>query len=386
MVRPVSVFLRHCSYRLIQFITGLFPRGNQAGFDVVIVKPDALGDFTIFSTFLGCLLVNEYAQKKVLFIGNVACKNLATAFDFPSNLDFFWVDRKRFNRSPLYRFYKVLELRKINCRLLICPIYGCDQFVTEYIVRAIPSPSKLTMRGDSIPAPASQHSEVYTKKFPPLSGYPFESDSHRHFLSQVHVTHALRTVKAAPIKPADFSAFDLPSLYYVVFIGASDPRRRWSVNNFIELCDRLEGVYQGTPVFCGSKEDADRVLQLGVSHLIRGINIVGKTTMAQLVTIIGKADFLVSNESCAPHIAYVSACNNSYVISNGNHLGRFCPYPDGLYPGYSLILPPEVLEIAVDRKGRDELYSNGSSADIDKVCVAHVFNEIMESLNGPSQI
>lgn len=371
--------MRHFIYMLIHFISSLLIVKNKNKFDIVIVKPDALGDFTIFSPFLQSLLVNQYANKSVLFIGNIACKNLASAFEFTPNLNFLWIDRKKFNRSPWYRFFKELELQKINCELLKCPIYQEDEFVTEYIVRAISSIQKVTMRLNASRFDKSASNQSYTNIILPPEGFVFEIDAHNHFLSKANEGD-FKTITKPLLKLANINTINLPDKYYVVFIGASNPLRRWSIYNFTKLCTKLQKIYEGTPVFCGGIDDAEGLVKSGLNDQIKGINLVGKTSMAQLVSIISGAEFLISNESCAPHIAYTSGCTSSYVISNGNHLGRFCPYPDSIYPGYNLLLPPKIIEMSPGVIASNDLYYSGSKINIDSISVTTVFNKIMETL------
>ena len=371
--------MRHLIYNLVQIFSSLFDRKNKLKYDLVIVKPDALGDFSIFSPFLHNLLTNVCADKKVLFVGNSACQNLASAFNFPNNLNFFWINRRKFNRNPIYRFLKVAAMQNINCEEIICPIYQDDQYVSDYVVNAICSRFKITMRLNEYDLSKITEREIYSKKFLSKTKYAFEVDLHKIFLSQIFKDKNLNDFDAAPINSIDVSTFDLPNVYYVVFIGASDYRRRWPINNYIELCKKLEKVYDGTPVFCGSIDDANKISQTYLNELKNSINIIGKTSMAQLVNIISKADYLISNESCAPHIAYISGCKKSYVISNGNHLGRFCPYPSKLYSGYSLLLPPEITYKVSDSKLRNDLYFNECAGNIENISVENVFNKISES-------
>ena len=378
-INLLSYKIRHFIYKLIHFISRLLLIKNKSKYDIVIVKPDALGDFTIFSPFLQSLLDNEYSNKNVLFIGNEACKDLATVFNFSSNLNFLWLERKKFNRNLLYRFFKELELQKIHCDIVKCPIYQEDEFVTEYIIRGISSQKKVTMRLDPSHFNTSINKHIYTDIILSSERCFFEIDAHNKFLYEVNKS-ALKAAKKPLLKLEKFKALDLPDLYYVVFIGATEYKRRWSPHNFIRLSNKLQKVYKGTPVFCGATDDVNRLIESELNHQIKGINLVGKTSMSQLVSIISDADFLVSNESCAPHIAYISGCNTSYVISNGNHLGRFCPYPDSIYPGYNLLLPPEIIEMSSGDISSNDLYYNGSIININSISVTTVFKKIMEAL------
>jgi ADP-heptose:LPS heptosyltransferase len=55
-------------------------------------------------------------------------------------------------------------------------------------------------------------------------------------------------------------------------------------------------------------------------------NLIGKTTLPQLVELIGNATLVVANETSAIHIA-VAAKTPSVCILGGGHFERFAPYP-----------------------------------------------------------
>ena len=219
--------MRHLIYKLIHLFSKLFIKKDKLKYDLIIVKPDALGDFSIFTPFLYTLLDQEYAEKKVLFIGNTACRDLASAFKLQNNLNFLWLDRRKFSRDLFYRFRKELLLQTISCKKLICPIYQDDQYTADYIVRAIYGKSKITMRLNEDHLLKSLNDKTYSKIILSKLNHAFEIDLHNNFLSKVFKKNFSKTPDNAPISSVDINIFDLPDSYYVVFVGASDCRRKW---------------------------------------------------------------------------------------------------------------------------------------------------------------
>ena len=72
------------------------------------------------------------------------------------------------------------------------------------------------------------------------------------------------------------------------------------------------------------------------------INLVGKTSLIELIAILNKGELLLSNETSAPHIAVALDRLNIFVIYNGNHFGRFIPYPREITQNYHPIYHPEI--------------------------------------------
>lgn len=92
--------------------------------------------------------------------------------------------------------------------------------------------------------------------------------------------------------------------YIGLAIGASTPRKRWSVSRWIEFCRlALEEEYCLYLFGGGSDESdmADEIVAAAPSSNI--INMVGKTTMLSLIALINEMDVVISGDTGAMHIA-----------------------------------------------------------------------------------
>ncbi len=93
--------------------------------------------------------------------------------------------------------------------------------------------------------------------------------------------------------------------FIVVHPGASDPAKCWPTANFALLMDRLKERYAMKIVLIGSPQtiiSAGEILSKthGVSHFL---DLSGKTTIAQMVSLLRRARLLISNDSGPVHVA-----------------------------------------------------------------------------------
>jgi ADP-heptose:LPS heptosyltransferase len=80
-----------------------------------------------------------------------------------------------------------------------------------------------------------------------------------------------------------------------------------------------------------------------------------------LTTQIAESQLLLSNDTGAVHIA-VAVETPCVCISNGNHYGRFVPYPASLAANFSVVLP--ILENGDSLPSR---FMHGSDLDIQDI-------------------
>jgi len=69
---------------------------------------------------------------------------------------------------------------------------------------------------------------------------------------------------------------------------------------------------------------------------------------------------------------------NIFVISNGNHFGRFTPYPKEIWKGYYPIYHSEIEKDLGNYKKLSNSYGYGSSLDISEITVEKVKDKINE--------
>ena len=174
------------------------------------------------------------------------------------------------------------------------------------------------------------------------------------------------------------SEIKLPKKFTLIFPGAADEKRRWNSLGFLQVADYLSNELHFPVVIAGSEREVEIgkiIFEKLNSELI--IDLTSKTTLSQLAKIISDTKLLISNDTGAVHIA--AAVNTEFLcISNGNHFGRFTPYPDNIFNKAHYIYPPEIINHLDDKNLLEEKYRFNSDLDINSITGEEVKNKIKE--------
>ena len=115
------------------------------------------------------------------------------------------------------------------------------------------------------------------------------------------ITTPFLKLPAETVKKADeLLAYQESQKFIVIFPGASIPERRWGAEKFSRLCRQLNNSGLQV-VILGGKEDkgaGDKIIQGN-----NGLNLAGKTNLAESAAILDRARLLISGDSGILHIA-----------------------------------------------------------------------------------
>ena len=111
----------------------------------------------------------------------------------------------------------------------------------------------------------------------------------------------------------------------MLFPGALWTGRQWPIEKFSEFASLVFHETGMSAVICGGVTER----QLGEALIaimdIPVVNMVGETSLAELVAIIKDAQFLLGNETSAVHIASAVA-TPAFCLLGGGQYRRFMPY------------------------------------------------------------
>jgi ADP-heptose:LPS heptosyltransferase len=162
--------------------------------------------------------------------------------------------------------------------------------------------------------------------------------------------------------------------YFIVFPGSRSSARIWDTENFIEVSNYLYQKYKLTAIVCGGQGDiiyAERFIQAYSNPVI---NIIAKTSLPELLSIIKNAACLLSVDTGSIHLAAAVDCL-ALGIFNGSQYGRFSPYPKEINSKIISFYPKQVLEdINKNALSKYELISSISYNDVSP-------NEVIDYLN-----
>jgi ADP-heptose:LPS heptosyltransferase len=291
---------------------------------IIIIKLDGIGDYILFRNFLSEIKKNKkYKDTNITLVGNIAFKELAEVLEKKIVDHFIWIDKKKFLFNLLYRLRILKKLSKNSYTLLLHPTFSRDFFVSDWISNFITSKKKISFLGDC------SNQLYYVKKI---------SDSYYNYLIKNNKLNKfdffkyknffenfLKTkiqIQRTSIEKNYSSKHFKFRNYICFFVTAGSINRMYSLKNFMLLAELIKNNYKYKIIFLGGNENN---LDQNFNNK-NYVNLINKTNLNQLTEIIRNSKLLISNDTCAHHIA--AAVNTScIVLGKGLHHGRFLPYP-----------------------------------------------------------
>lgn len=379
------------------FATPLKPKNHKT---ILILRIDAIGDFVLFSPFIK--QIRQYFKHyHITLMANSINENLALGLHKKYIDDFIFISPKKFQRNLIYRIRFLNKLKKKEFFLCLNPIYSRDIVCNELISR-INASILLTPSGDknNMPSDIKSNDSYYTRLTPCKDEILFEYYRNGEFISYVFKTlknlcdlqgdykmpKARIDVRTLPPLEQILDKNTLDSIknhYCILFIGASAKYRQYSIENFAKIALHLLTQHKQNIIICGGKEDkinANKLLHLIKANAINLydksiINFCGETTLMQLATLVYNGNLVVSNETSAAHFA-VFLDTAIIAVYNGNHLGRFIPYPQGISDKYYPVFHPFITANPDKYKDLSNSFSYKSELDINEIKANEVIKTI----------
>lgn len=95
---------------------------------------------------------------------------------------------------------------------------------------------------------------------------------------------------------------DIHKPIVVVNPGAKSHLKRWTIEGFSEVCDKLIAECNASVILTGLQEDADTVNNIMAKARVKPHNFLNKTNIRELASLIKRADILITNDSAPMHL------------------------------------------------------------------------------------
>ena len=319
-----------------------------------------------------------YEEYNITLLGNSAWKSISEELDSEYVDNFIWLDRNRFNKNLIYRYQKLKEIVSNGYEVVISPVYSREFFYGDTVIKLINAKEKIGSIGDLSNIRKWQKNisdRYYDILVPAKNDIIFEFYRNKEFFENILDEKIDIKKPYIKLKPKNLP-FELPEKYAILFIGASARFRKWSIEGFAKIGEYLKDRYGYEIVLCGANSDKDDALKFREFFSGDYIDLVGKTNLIELLYVIYNGDLMISNETSAPHFAVALEMTNIFVISNGNHYGRFTPYPKDMAPNYHVIYHPMIEKDLDNYKKLSNSYGYGSKLDINEISFEMVKNKI----------
>lgn len=289
---------------------------------VAIVHLELLGDALLWLPYGQALI--RHLQAGGAQITVIADPQVLSAFaQCLGGGDFIPLNRQEFIRSWSIRRRLLRELRRLGVEWTFQSSSPRDALVHDAVVRALgatawgfdsthtdrPWFDRLTSR------------RLYQCLVPELPGV-HQNVRQRFFLQTLGVD--LCSVRPADLPPAGSRPLAQP--YWVIAPGGSRAFRQWPVKRFAAVAQQVLRERPGWRcVILGSQ--AERTLGVWIASELGGaaVNLVGETTLPEMLDWIAHAQLVLGNDSGAGHIAAAFG-TPSVVVTGGGHWGRCFPY------------------------------------------------------------
>ena len=300
---------------------------------IAIIKVDRIGDYILFRNFFEVIKNSEkYKNYSITYIGNESCKEIAELLDKDIVDKFIWIKHNKFVRNLFYRYKKLIEISSIKYTSLIHPTYSREFQFGDSIVRFVNAANKIGFAGDNCLITKFEK-QISDKFYDELT--IVEEDCKFEFLRNKQLFEACIKDKIGLDHPfidkRKFTANDVPrSLehknYISIFIGASSKKKKYPLDKLQILVKKLVKNNIEDVVLLGGIEDKETAEEIiDYCNSKRVIDFTGKTSIFDLLIIIRKSVYLISNDTCAVHFAAALEIP-SICILGGWHIGRFIPY------------------------------------------------------------
>jgi len=350
---------------------------------LLLVRLDAIGDYILFRNFIKDLRSSsKYKEFEITFLGNIAYKSLSLELDGEYIDRFIWIDKGKFLKNLNYRLNKLKEISDVRYETVVHPVYSREFFTGDSIVKLINANEKIGSIGDLSNTMKWQKNisdKYYGTLIPAQDKLMFEFDRNREFFEKLLDIKIYLQKPIIHLQNTIFN-FKLPKNYAIIFIGASASFRKWNINNFVKIAEYLKESHEYNIVLCGGPADIGEAKEFKKYYKDEYLDLVGKTSLVELLIVINSGNIMIANETSAPHFAMALGIKNLFVIYSGNHYGRFTPYPKDVSKNYHVICHPTIEKDLDGYKKLSNSYGFRSSLNINEISVEGVKDKINEVL------
>lgn len=328
VIYKIYWILRYSPRLFIDYLCFLFPiQKKHAGVKkVLILRLDAIGDFILWlNSATEYRAIFPQNQFEITVMVNKICVPIA------ENLPYFDhvlpLDRKKFIRNVVYRLTTMKKVRQVGFNTVIQPTISREILLGDSIVRTCGANERIGSAGDysNITPWQKRISDRWYTRLIPLEKIPLmELGRNAEFLRWLGQEHFKAGIPELPVSAFPTKNIGLPE-YYVLFPGAGKTEKIWPKEYFLTLAERIYKATGWVGIVCGATGEERIGEFLATAGEIPLRNLVGRTSLDELVGVIAKASILIGNDTSGIHIA-AAVSTPSVCILGGGHYGRFMPY------------------------------------------------------------
>lgn len=294
---------------------------------VLVIKSDAIGDFLIWLDSAK-ELKGLYKDKQIVLLCSSPCVDIAKSTGYFDEI--LTLDIRKFESNAAYRRERIQQFQGMSFDVLIQTAFSRTIHM-DMLAAVIPAAQKAALVSDESRTNLSRYivtksnkkklDSIYDKLIPVTDGWLMEVKRNGELIRGLGKSDFQSGMPV--LKQYDAADGIIPKGdYFVIFPGASTPKKMWDIYNFAQIADYICEKTGWRAYACGSKEEQILYERLNRPQIA---DYFGKTTLMELAEVIRHAKLVISNDTSGIHFA--AAVNTPSVCILGEYnYGRFLPY------------------------------------------------------------
>lgn len=324
--------LWHVILFLVDNLVLFVPSGKPcADSPVLIVKPDKIGDFVVWCD-AACEYRNYFEGRKLVLLADKSWAPLAENMDLWDEVIPF--SFSKFGENLIYRLRSLIWIRKRGFYAVIAISRSLRHVDT--LIRYSSAIEKIGPNGNEALQPDKRALRISHSWYTKIVNLKKRRETTAFELNMSFI-EALGSQSRPPRLPvlgmlADSKTENIVDSSYVVFVlGAASTLRRWPIESFELLAERLLTRTSYTIVLCGTLSEKPLahsfVSKISQFYSTRVLDISGQTGLSELVSLLANAVCVVSNETGSLHLS-AAVATPSICIAGGGDFAHLVPYPE----------------------------------------------------------
>ncbi len=237
----------------------------------------------------------------------------------------FDLTKSTFDLKKRYELFKKLREKKYD---IVIDSIGVGECTTNvFMSRALVADQKISSLDITLKyklCPKFIYKKIYTKiieiSIPDLSLIEYYSI----FFQKLGIKD--KKVDFYKLKSQKYD-FKLPERYFIIFIGASTNLKKWPVERYAQLVNKIYKQTKMPAVICGTKDDQKAVddFKMVIKNNVPLIDLVSKTNLLEFIDVIKRAALVITNDTSTYHIAITQEIP-VVIIAGGYTYNKYVKY------------------------------------------------------------
>jgi ADP-heptose:LPS heptosyltransferase len=299
---------------------------------VLVIKVDAIGDFIIWLDSAKELR-KCFPDKQIVLMCSGACVDIAKHTGYFDEI--ITLNIRKFESDNNYRRSEEQKLSKLSFDVLVQTAYSRTVHM-DMLAACIPARVKIGLVSDETRTNLSRYiafksntkklDAVYDRLIPTSKEWLMEVKRNAELIRGLGISDFKTHMPQLAVYECGEGVVPRQE-YYVIFPGASTPKKMWDIEKFAKVADYVCREEKLTGYVCGSSDEQwlfDKLRKAALPDTML-CNYMGRTSLLELGEVIRNAKFVISNDTSGIHYAAATDVPAVCILGEYNY-GRFLPY------------------------------------------------------------